>query len=70
MKFTGDISAHRKTEDGIIDAVTYGQLVQTAKAKLFGLKEKLEDHYNSIDDKSLVERALAEPRQMEVSEYI
>lgn len=66
----GDISSHRKTDDGIIDAVTYGQLVQTAKAKLFGLKEKLEDHYNSIDDKSLVEKALTEPKQMNVIDYV
>lgn len=60
----GDIAAQRKTEDGLIDVVTYGHLVQTAKTKLFGLKEKLEEHYDSIDDKSLVEMALKEPRQM------
>ncbi len=62
----GDVSAHRETDEGKVDIVTYGQLVQTAKTKLFGLKEKLEDHYNSIDDKSLVERALSEPRQKSI----
>ena len=38
--------------------MTYGHLVQTARAKLFGLKDKLEKHYNSIGDESLVEKAL------------
>lgn len=62
----GDVSAHRETEEGIVDIVTYGQLVQTARVKLFGLRDKLEEHYNSIDDKSLVEKALAEPRQQSI----
>ena len=65
----GDIATQRKTEDGIVDVVTYGHLVQTAKIKLFGLKEKLEEHYESIDDMSLVERALREPRQMKLSDF-
>lgn len=65
----GDIATHKVSEDGIVDVVTYGHLVQTAKIKLFGLKEKLEDHYESIGEKSLVERALKEPRQMNISDY-
>jgi hypothetical protein len=62
----GDIDAHRETDSGIIDIVTYGQLVETAKIKLFGLKEKLEEHYKAFDDYSLVERALQEPQQMKL----
>lgn len=64
----GDIATHKNSEDGIVDVVTYGHLVQTAKTKLFGLKEKLEEHYDSIDDKSLVEMALRGPRQMTLSD--
>ncbi len=65
----GDIAAQRKTEDGVVDIVTYGHLVQTAKIKLFGLKEKLKEHYEKIDDKSLVEMALREAKQMKLSDY-
>ncbi|SDA73135.1 Histidine kinase-, DNA gyrase B-, and HSP90-like ATPase [Butyrivibrio sp. INlla18] len=65
----GDLASHRENEDGLIDVVTYGQLVQTAKIKLFGLKDKLEEHYNNYDDKSLVEKALQKPRQMKISDY-
>lgn len=49
--------------------VTYGALVDTARIKLFGLKDKLEEHYNNIGDESLVERALKEPAQMSLADY-
>ncbi len=65
----GDIDAHREPTSGVIDVVTYGALVDTAKIKLFGLKDKLEEHYNSIGDESLVERALKEPVQMSLADY-
>ena len=54
----GDISAHSSQDDGIIDIVTYDQLVETAKNKLFRLREMLSIHYEQIDDKSLVEKAI------------
>ncbi len=60
----GDIDPHRKLDSGLVDVVTYGTLVDTAKIKLFGLKDKLEEHYNNIGDESLVEKALKEPVQM------
>lgn len=60
----GDIDTHRNTDSGVIDVVSYGQLVETASIKLFGLKEKLEEHYKTFDDYSLVEKALSEPSQM------
>lgn len=65
----GDIDAHRKSDSGVVDVVTYGILVDTAKTKLFGLKEKLEEHYNNIGDESLVEKALKEPMQMSLVDY-
>ena len=66
----GDVATHKKSEDGIVDVVTYGQLVQTANSKLFGLRERLEEHYNNIGDISLVERALNEPQQMKIIDFI
>lgn len=59
----GDIDTHKVTDSGIVDVVTYGQLVQTATKKLFGLRETLEEHYQNLDEKSLVEKALKEPYQ-------
>ena len=63
----GDIDPHKDTTSGIIDAVTYGQLVETAKIKLFGLKERLEEHYKSLDDQSLIEKALMQPNQLKIT---
>lgn len=65
----GDIDTHRITNSGLVDIVTYGTLVDTAKIKLFGLKDRLEKHYNSIGDECLVERALKEPVQMSLADY-
>lgn len=60
----GDIDTHQKSDSGIIDVITYSQLVETAKAKLFRLREQLSEHYDAIDDKSLVEKALNTEKQM------
>lgn len=54
----GDIDPHQTVDSGILDVITYSQLVDTAHGKLFRLREKLQEHYDSIDDKSLVENAL------------
>ena len=62
----GDIDSQKVSESGRIDVVTYGQLVQTASIKLFGLKKRLEEHYKAFDDESLIERALQEPEQMKL----
>lgn len=62
----GDIDEHKETLSGIVDVVTYGHLVQTANKKLFGLRERLEEHYNSIGDESLVEIALKKPEQLKL----
>jgi hypothetical protein len=62
----GDIDHHKVTGSGVIDVVTYGQLVDTATSKLFGLRKTLEEHYQSFDDESIVEKALKEPSQMKI----
>jgi len=62
----GDIDTHKKTESGVVDVVTYGHLVETASAKLFGLRQTLEEHYNNFEDETLVEKALKEPSQMKL----
>ena len=54
----GDIDVHQNGDSGILDVLTYSQLVDTAKGKLFRLHEKLQEHYDSFDNKSLIEKAL------------
>ena len=60
----GDIDAEKITTSGNIHAVTYGQLVQTANAKLFRLRECLQEHYDAMGQESIVEQALKEPKQL------
>ena len=63
----GDVDIYAKTESGIIEVVTYGQLVETASQKLFRLRERLKKHYDSLEDKSLVEQALGQYTQMKMT---
>ncbi|MDY5340164.1 MAG: hypothetical protein SPG83_11630 [Intestinimonas sp.] len=60
----GDVDCNKKTDSGIIHVVTYGHLVETASKKLFRLREELKAHYDAIGEKSLVEKALEEPKQL------
>ena len=60
----GDIDIEKTTSSGHIHAITYGQLVDTASTKLFRLKERLQDHYNAMGQKSIVEQALMESKQL------
>lgn len=46
----GDVNQTNNSEFGSTYVVTYGQLVQTAKTKLFNLKEKLKEHYDSLGE--------------------
>lgn len=62
----GDIDAEKGTTSGNIHAVTYGQLVQTANAKLFRLRERLQEHYDAMGQESIVEQALKEPKQLKM----
>ena len=54
----GDIDTHVETDSGTIDVVTYGMLVDSAKGRLFRLREHLSTHYDSMDQESIVEKAL------------
>lgn len=38
--------------------------MQTAEKRLFGLKTKLEDHYNQFNSEDYVKAILNEPEQM------
>ena len=49
-----------------IQATTYGQLVRTAQKRLFGLREKLGQHYDGVSGDDLLKRILAEPKQAEM----
>lgn len=60
----GDVDEINESESGTTHVVTYGHLVQTAKIRLFNLKDKLKEHYDNIGEKSIVEKALSESRQL------
>lgn len=59
----GDIDIEKETSSGRIHAITYGQLVDTASSKLFRLRQRLEEHYNTLGQESIVEQALKEATQ-------
>ncbi|MBR4626100.1 MAG: ATP-binding protein [Ruminococcus sp.] len=63
----GDIDPEKETSSGRIHAVTYGHLVDTASGKLFRLRERLQEHYNSLGQESIVEQALNVDRQLKIS---
>lgn len=62
----GDIDQEKVASSGRIHAVTYGQLVDTASSKLFRLRERLQDHYNSMGQESIVEQALKDNKQLKL----
>ena len=47
----GDVDSQKITSSGRIHAVTYGHLVETASAKLFRLRERLQEHYDTLGGK-------------------
>lgn len=51
---------------GNIEAVSYTHLVDTANARLFRLREQLEDRYRNSVGEDLVARVLAEPSQLKI----
>lgn len=61
----GDVDSQKITSSGRIHAVTYGHLVETASAKLFRLRECLQEHYDTLGERSIVELAL-ENRQLKM----
>lgn len=62
----GDVDSHKETSSGILDVITFGQLIETANIKLFRLKEQLQEHYKAIGNESIVEQALKEPKQLKL----
>ena len=62
----GDIDNEKVTSSGRIHAITYGQLVDTASAKLFRLRDRLKEHYDLLGQESIVEQALKEPKQQTI----
>jgi hypothetical protein len=50
-------------ESGCIQATTYGQLVRTGEARLFKLRDNLQDRYEEVQGTDLLSRILKEPRQ-------
>lgn len=62
----GDIDPEKNTSSGRIHAVTYGQLVDTASGKLFRLRDRLKEHYDSLGQESIVEQALKESKQLKI----
>lgn len=59
----GEIDVYNTSESGTVHVVTYGQLVDTASTRLFRLRDQLKEHYDSLGDESIVEKALKEPKQ-------
>ena len=61
------MSTHKTFGDyGEAFAYTYDQLTATAEKRLFGLQEKLSEHYNRLDVDSYVWKILQEPEQMKL----
>ena len=63
----GDVDETKQTPCGRVDVITYGHRIQTAKIKLFRLQEQLNEHYNSMDDASIVEQALTQSKQIKLN---
>lgn len=60
----GDIDEEKTTSSGAIHAVTFAHLIDTAKLKLFKLKDSLKDHYNNFSTETIIDKALKEPAQI------
>lgn len=64
--FTGTYESVGRNRDetfGEIYAVTYNELVRSAEARLFSLREQIESRYEGIQDDHLLDELLNEPMQ-------
>lgn len=61
------VGTDKENQYGEVHAITYGELVRTAEARLFSLKEKVECRYESISDDNLLSELLNEPEQHSLS---
>lgn len=61
------IAKYKKLESyGEVYAYTYSELVQTAEKRLFGLKAKLEEHFEQFTGDDYVNMILNEPEQLKL----
>lgn len=63
---TGKYQTVGKSKDeqfGEVHAITYGELVRSAEARLFSLKEKIEGRYDGLEDEPLISELLGMPEQ-------
>ncbi len=51
-------------EFGVIRATTYGQLVRTAEQRLFKLRDRLKDRYDTLSGSDALSKVLSEPMQL------
>ncbi|RUS00491.1 ATP-binding protein [Pectobacterium polaris] len=65
-KFTGTYQAIGENETnqyGEIKAITYGEMVRTAEARLFALRDKISTRYDGLEDDVLLTEILSKPEQ-------
>jgi len=64
--FTGkfeSVGSDKENQYGEVHALTYIEMVRTAEARLFSLKEKIESRYTGLEQDSLLNELLAAPGQ-------
>lgn len=66
-KISNNISHDSSVGQNKIFACTYLDLVNTAKKRLFKLKETLNDRYEQMPTENIVQKVLKEPKQVEIS---
>jgi hypothetical protein len=57
------VGQNREHKFGEVNAMTYNELVRTAEARLFSLKEKLSGRYENLDQDKLLNELLNTPKQ-------
>ncbi len=57
------VGVNREQNFGEVNAITYNELVRTAEARLFLLKEKISGRYENLEQDSLLEELLSTPTQ-------
>ena len=65
-KITPSRTIGENPERGKVYAVHFGQLVRTAEARLFKLRDKLQDRYEDIPGAELLNKVLREPQQQKL----
>lgn len=66
-KVSNNMSHNSSVGENKIFACTYLELVNTAKKRLFKLKETLSDRYEQMPTENIVQKVLNEPKQIEIS---